>query len=115
MRIHVLADGFELTDGIRAHAHKRLQYAIGWATEHVETAHLRLFDLNGPKGGEDKCCRIRIECRRGAGDLTIEETQPDLYVAIDRAADRARRNLSRHLERFRHFRRTQSPPDAIEA
>jgi putative sigma-54 modulation protein len=115
MRIQVLADGFELTDGIRAHAHKRLQYAIGWAHEHVELAHMRLFDLNGPKGGQDKCCRIRIDCRRGAGDLTIEETQPDLYVAIDRAADRARRNLSRHLERQREFRRFQTPRDEIEA
>ena len=73
MRIQVLADGIELTDGIRAHAHKRLYYAIGWAGAQVELVQLRVLDLNGPKGGVDKCCRIRIELRRG-GVVTIEET-----------------------------------------
>ena len=113
MRIQVLADGIELTDGIRAHAHKRLYYAIGWAGAQVELVQLRVLDLNGPKGGVDKCCRIRIELRRG-GVVTIEEIQSDMYVAVSRAVDRAGRTLARQLERLREHRRERFSGEPVE-
>ena len=37
----------------------------------------------------------------GTPNVVIEDTEADLYVAIDRAADRAERAVTRRLERLR--------------
>ena len=39
----------------------------------------------------------------------IEDTETDVYVAIDRAADRAGRSVARRLERQRNQRRRLLP------
>jgi putative sigma-54 modulation protein len=57
-----------------------------------------LKDINGPRGGVDKLCQVRLTLPR-LRDIVIEDTQADLYVAIDRAADRASRTLNRRLAR----------------
>jgi ribosomal subunit interface protein len=103
MHIHILARGFALTDGLRQHIERRLQFALGWADDRLRQVSVRLSDENGPRGGEDKRCRIRIAFP-GAPSVVIEDTEADLYVAIDRAADRAGRSVGRRLERQRDYR-----------
>ena len=90
MRIDIQARGFELSDGLREHTERRLQFALSWASHSVRTVTVRLSDVNGPRGGNDKCCSIQIPLVR-AQDVVIEDTESDLYVAIDRAAERAER------------------------
>jgi ribosome-associated translation inhibitor RaiA len=55
---------------------------------------------NGPRGGEDKSCSIEVRLK-GAPALLVEDTQSDLYVAVDRAAGRIGRTLDRYLARRR--------------
>ena len=66
---------------------------------------VRLSDINGPRGGADKCCHIQVVLPQ-LPDVVIEDTEVDLYAAIDRAADRAGRTvdrrLARHRDRARH-------------
>lgn len=103
MRLDIQARGFDLTEGLRGHTERRLQFALNWASHDVRTVSVRLFDINGPRGGSDKRCRIQIPLS-GGQDVVIEDTQSDLYVAIDRAADRTERALARRLERLRENR-----------
>jgi ribosomal subunit interface protein len=100
MRINIQARGFELTEGLRQHTERRLQFAIDWASDEVRTVKVRFSDINGPRGGHDKCCTILIPIA-GQRDVVIKDIEADLYVAIDRAADRVERTLSRKLERVR--------------
>ena len=100
MSTNIQARGFELTDGLREYTARRLQFALGWASHRLGQVSVRLSDENGPRGGTDKRCRIRIEFP-GAEHVVIEDTEADLYVAIDRAADRAGRLVARRLERQR--------------
>ena len=100
MRIDIKAKGFDLTDGLREHTVRRLQFALGWANQDVGAISVRLFDINGPRGGEDKRCRIQVSFP-GSRNVVIEDTEADLYVAIDRAAERAERAVVRRLERLR--------------
>ena len=59
--------------------------------------------LMGPRGGVDKRCQIELTLA-GQANIMIEDTETDLYFAIDRACDRAMRTLSRRLFRSRlHF------------
>jgi ribosome-associated translation inhibitor RaiA len=117
MHIGIQARGFDLTDGVRDHTVQRLQFALGWAHHHLARITVRLTDENGPRGGEDKRCSIRIEFDR-APEVLIEDTEADLYVAIDRAADRASRSVARRIERQREQRsaaRVYAPYQGAEA
>lgn len=107
MRIDIQANDFELTDALREHTERRLQFALSWAGNDVRKIVVRLSDINGPRGGKDKRCAIQIPMPR-AQDVLIEDTESDMYVAIDRAVDRAERTLARKLERL-HEHRHQRP------
>ena len=110
MRIDIQSRGFDLTEGLREHTERRLQFALNWASHDVRTVSVRLFDINGPRGGNDKRCRIQIPIS-GGQDVVIEDTEADLYVAIDRAADRTERALARRLERQREHRHERIAAD----
>ena len=102
MHIDIQARGFELTDGLREHTMRRLSFATDWARDEVRRVTVRLSDINGPRGGEDKRCLIQIPLA-GRTDIVIDELDSDLYVAIDRVAERAGRTLDRRLSRSRQF------------
>ncbi len=75
---------------------------------------MKLSDENGPRGGEDKRCRVRVGVD-GPQDVVVEDVESDLYIAIDRAADRAGRVVARRLERQRTRRGAPQPSDQAEA
>jgi putative sigma-54 modulation protein len=109
MRIDLQARGFDLTQGLREHAERRLQFALGWADRNVRSVSVRLSDVNGPRGGNDKRCQIKIPLAGGPA-VVIEDARKDLYVAIDRAAERTERTLARRLGRLREHRPTRPNP-----
>ncbi len=107
MQIIIQARGFAVTAGLREHIERRVHFALNWADYHVRRISVRLSDLNGPRGGEDKRCHIQLTVP-GAADVVIEDTESDLYVAIDRAAERAGRTLARQVKRQRQHRHDSS-------
>lgn len=108
MKVEIRAQGLELTTGLRAHAEKRLRFGLDWARHEVGKVTLRFTDINGPRGGSDKRCQLRIPLP-GLRDVVIEDTAGDIHVAIDRAIDRAARTLARRLSRRREFGPPPSP------
>lgn len=109
MRIEIRTTSFTLTDGLREHIERRVQFALSWADHKLQKINLNLKDINGPKGGSDKSCRVQIPVT-GAGTVVVEEVQADLYVAIDRAIDRASRALARKIKREREHGRVHLEP-----
>ncbi len=85
---------------LRAHVERRLHFALGRFGGRVRQATVRLSDLNGPRGGLDKVCRIAVRLP-AVRDLVVDDADGDLYVAIDRAADRVGRSVGRRLARGR--------------
>ncbi len=104
MNINIQARGFDLTEGIREHTRKRLQFALSWANHEVRSITVCLTDVNGPRGGNDKRCRIQIPMA-GLPDVVIEDEESDLYLAINSAADRTERTMARRLARLRGHQR----------
>ena len=104
MQIDIQARGFKLTERLRAQAERRLRFAFGSTSGRIRSVFLRLTDENGPRGGVDKRCIIRT-ILPGAPPVVIEQQASDLYAAIDRAASRAGRAVSRRLARASRGRR----------
>lgn len=109
MQIQIHADDFALTEGLRDRIAKRLTYALNHGSDVVARIVVRLSDVNGPRGGVDKRCSLEVRLK-GAPTIAIDDTQADLYVAIDRAAERTGRALDRHIAR-----RHQLPTRATDA
>lgn len=109
MQIEIQARNFPLTQAMRGHVERRLGYALSTRYEHIERILVRLSDINGPRGGNDKCCHIQVILPQLA-DVVVEDTESNLYAAIDRAADRVSRTVARRLTRQRD-KATRSLPD----
>lgn len=115
MNIAIHSSGLVLTGTLREYVHRRLKTALGWAL--TRRLAVWLSDINGPRGGRDKRCKIQISLDHGK-TIIIEDTEEDLFAAIDLAAGRADRTLSRQLARKRQFPHAKlsalTPPDAAD-
>ncbi|TSA22684.1 MAG: HPF/RaiA family ribosome-associated protein [Betaproteobacteria bacterium] len=109
MQMQIQSQGFTLTDDLRDYVMRRLSYRLHHGSETITRVTVRLADINGPRGGVDKRCLIELRLKV-APEVVIEDTEADLYVAIDRATERAGSALARSLARRREF----APGLAIE-
>ena len=108
MQIDIQARRFSLTESLREHIKRRLGFALSIHNEHIQRVLVRLSDINGPRGGDDKQCHIQVMLPQ-LPDVVIEDIEADMYAAIDRAADRAGRTVGRRLTRQRDKRHSPLP------
>ena len=112
MQIDIQARNFSLTEALREYIQRRVSFALSTRDEHIQRIKVRLSDINGPRGGRDKCCQIQVVLPQLA-DVVIEDTELDMYVAIDRAMDRTGRTVNRKLARQRDNARTTGLNDIV--
>ena len=98
MKIDVEALTFPLTLAQRSYVERRLALSLGVYAAHIEAVEVWLSEFRVV--GEDyrKRCLIWIELE-GGRMVVSESTDPDLRVAIYRAADQASWKLSRSILR----------------
>ena len=58
INLKIQAHDLPLTDGLRQHVATRLADALNYGRDIVTRIVVRLSDVNGPRGGEDKCCLL---------------------------------------------------------
>lgn len=80
--------GVSLSTSLRQHAARRLDSAFNRIAARVERITLRIGDLNGPRGGRDKFCRVLVKLT-GMDAVYVEDKCDDLYAAISHAVERA--------------------------
>ncbi|NDC64778.1 MAG: HPF/RaiA family ribosome-associated protein [Planctomycetia bacterium] len=110
------ASGVRLPEGLAVRLGERLGFALERFAPRIERVVVFLHDLNGPRGGIDKACRIVVKIR-GCGMVTAGVVDPDWWVAVDRATTRIGHTVSRTIERRRsawHLRiNRRSAPDPL--
>ena len=111
MHIDIQSPHFSVTRAMRSHTDRQLRLALTFCDEHIRRIVVRLSDINGPRGGPDKCCHLQVTLF-GLHDVIIEDVEADLYVAIDRTASRAAQSIRRHLTRRRDRGRKLDHEDA---
>jgi putative sigma-54 modulation protein len=109
MKIHVRSKQVTIDGSTRAHVERQLGFSLGRLAARILRVTVQLIDLNGPRGGVDKACRITIRLRP-TGTVFLEDRAPDLHESIDRAADRAGRSVDRALKRVRALARGTALP-----
>ena len=102
MQVNVHGRNIEVTADLIAHVERRLGFALVRFGRRIARVAVRLLDVNGPRGGVDKRCCVDVSLIP-VGKVYMEDADADLYVAVDRAADRVGRAVGRRFEREREF------------
>ena len=111
MQLQIVARNSELTTSQREIVERRLGFALGRFGARIRRVEVLLTDVNGPRGGVDKTCRIvaRIVPR---GEVRVEAADVGVEAAVSRAAERISRRVSTELERRRTTRGVRAAPYA---
>ena len=90
--------GQHWTEALRRHSSRRLHFALSRFSPSISLVTVHILNIPGAPGGLDKTCRIVVRLAP-KGRVLVEDTQKDLYVAIDQATERAGRAVGRALDR----------------
>lgn len=108
MQIDIQARSFKLTTSLKKYVEKKLKASLSGCQDRLRRVVIRLSDINGPKGGEDKLCHIQVVLP-GMPDVIIEDTENDMYAAINKASDRVNTVVTRKLSRKKLKARHSQP------
>lgn len=109
MRIEIRDQKLGISKEFRTKTVDRLQLAVGRFGPDLPRVVVRYSDLNGPRGGVDKCCRIALHTV-GFGTVVAEGVGSNLSSALARASDRASRAMSRVRARAQFRKRVRFAP-----
>jgi putative sigma-54 modulation protein len=100
MQIDIKVRKFELAPEARDTIRRRTQFALGRWSRELARVTITLADINGPRGGADKRCRIQVT-GRGLPEVTIEQTGVDPVITASEVLDRVARATARAFDRRR--------------
>lgn len=112
--LEIRSRNLSLSPALREHVARKVDYAVRRLAHHVDRVVVRIVDVNGPKGGEDKRARV-IAHLSGGADVVVEATGADAYGAVSRSVARLDEAVARSVERGRrrgpHTIRRDLPSD----
>lgn len=94
---------------------RKLGRKLGKFATAIERASVRIEDADGPRGGADRRCEIKVVLS-GLPSVVVTERHRSLQAAMDRALDRTERAVRRALQRRRtRAARTRDTPARVAA
>lgn len=100
MDMQILDRNVGITADQQDHVDRCLQFAFDRFSAQIRSIEVSLHDINGPKGGDDLQCRMKIVLH-GKGDLLVEGKGCSVEAVVAETADRAALAISRRLDRLR--------------
>lgn len=92
MRIEIISPRWSVTEAMAGHITLHMDHLKHRFGDRVQSMAVRLTDVNGPRGGEDKVCRLQARIENHPS-INTEGRHADLYTAISQAAQRMERTL----------------------
>jgi len=116
MRIETCSKNLPLTRSLEDSIFRAVLFSLGRFADAIDRVRVTISDVNGPRGGIDKQCRIQIDLG-GLGRFIVQGMDAKATAAVDEAAERAgrtvRRALDRRIERRRRAARKTSSLEAL--
>lgn len=99
MQLDVRIQNTDLVEVVKNYVERRLRFALGRFGDRVGQISVRI----SANGSAERKCRISTELRP-FGRVAVEESDPDLFAAVDRATGRIGRLFGRELQRTHDMR-----------
>lgn len=97
---HIRAMHGGLGPSDRAYIRRKLGTKLGKFVNSIERVSIRAEDVNGPRGGVDQLCRIKVVLS-GLPSVVFESRDASLRTAVDGALAGVERAVRRTLQRRR--------------
>lgn len=101
MNVELVWRGIAASEEARGYVDRRLRFALGRFAPMVSGVTVVLADENGPRGGIDQRCTLRVRLK-GLPELIVEQKGEEWRSNFDRAADRMTRLAARAVKRRSH-------------
>jgi len=95
---HVRVTGVDLSADDREYIRRKLGMKLGKFALSIERVTVRLRDVNGPRGGVDHQCRVKVVLS-GLPSVVVEVRNESMQGAIDAAMTAAARSVRKALQR----------------
>ncbi len=102
----VRTSGVHLDTAFRARVRQRVGWRLVKFAPHLERLTVRFEDVNGPRGGADVACKVKVVVS-GRPSVVVEETARTAAEAFDRVDGRVERAVRRSIDRGREPRLLQ--------
>jgi CBS domain-containing protein len=97
---NIRAFGFDLDEGERAFIRRQIDSKLGKFASSIERVTVRLRDVNGPRGGIDQRCRLKVVLN-GRPSVVVQHQAASLRTAITAAFLGGARAVRRTVQRRR--------------
>lgn len=100
IQLRLTTHGVEVPLELKAYIQRRVQAGLGRFASRIRAISVRFVDVNGPRGGQDKCCDVRVDAGL-TQEVFIREHHGSMFAAFCIAMLRAERSLRRQLQASR--------------
>lgn len=108
MQININSTDISIDAQLKKRLTQQFQFLCSKHDDSISRISLTLSDVNGPKGGNDKQCKV-VVFLIGREEVVITERQSTLQRAIDRALQRTGFNLQQRLKRRHRLKHRGTP------
>lgn len=98
--VHIRATLTSFGPVARDYVRRKLGIKLGKFASSIERVSVRVEDVNGPRGGVDLSCRIKVVLR-GLPSVVFENRDASLNAAVDGALSGVQRAVRRATQRRR--------------
>ena len=98
MIFNVQTTGFKLTSGLLDAIKEQTHHLRAHGRAPIGRLDIVLRDLNGSKGGADKCCRIQCKLQ-GHEQIIAHVVSDDMYAAIHQSFGRLQRSIDKTAQK----------------
>jgi putative sigma-54 modulation protein len=103
----------ELSTENLSHIRQKILSMFNKFCDRVQVIKVTIDDVNGPKGGKDKYCRVVIYSK-GMPDIVITDNQTSVMSAVNIALSRAKLSFLKKVKRQQKNYPAWSPKNDIE-
>ncbi|MGQ0506213.1 MAG: ribosome hibernation-promoting factor, HPF/YfiA family [Myxococcaceae bacterium] len=101
MKVLVKGVHVKMSNGLKQYVQEHLVDPIEhFYQDEAAEIEIHLCDNNGPKGGEDRECRVTVRMP-GSAAIHVNESSDSMHKSIDLVRDRLERLTKREIERKR--------------
>lgn len=104
MQLSIVDRRDHMSEQEREFARRRLLFALSRFDTKIDRVSLVVSDVNGPRGGIDKACRVTVKLRRSGG-VNVKCEHAEMNACVARAAERAGRAVARAIAKTQQFDR----------